>query len=248
MATPTEPCTRIDVQRTQIAVQLVSGRHRASLRSGLLRPQLVHSRPDRCRIALVATTALLLGGDSAELCVEVGPGATVELFDVAGTVAFDGRGRPAFWRVKVTLAEGASLRLSGEPFVVADGAAVTRSFELDLAGTATALMRETVVLGRSGERGGYLRNQTSIRVDGGLVCVEDQDFDPETRTLPGLLADLRVLDTITCLGRGTPGAQPGLGTTRFLLFGDAGTVTRYLGQDVASSPLHREWVRLSQQD
>ena len=40
-----------------------------------------------------ATTALLLGGDAVELVVEVGPGAVLDLFDVAGTVAYHGRGR-----------------------------------------------------------------------------------------------------------------------------------------------------------
>ena len=37
--------------------------------------QQLHGPADRCRIGLLATTALLLGGDAVELEVEVGPGA-----------------------------------------------------------------------------------------------------------------------------------------------------------------------------
>ena len=34
----------------------------------------LHGPPEMCRVALVATTALLLGGDQVELDVRVGPG------------------------------------------------------------------------------------------------------------------------------------------------------------------------------
>ena len=44
------------------------------------------------RSALLATTATLLGGDTLRLAVEVGPGLRLDLRDVAGTVAYHGRG------------------------------------------------------------------------------------------------------------------------------------------------------------
>ena len=100
-----------------VAVARRGGRHVARLVDGLLRAQLIRADADGCRIGLLATTALLLGGDQVDLDVSVGPGASLDLFDVAGTVAYHGRGRPAGWRVSFTLAESAVLRYAGEPFI-----------------------------------------------------------------------------------------------------------------------------------
>lgn len=202
---------------------------------------MVHSRPGWRRIALVATTALLLGGDQVELDVEVGPGARLELFDVAGTVALDGQGSPARWDVRVRLAAGALLHLHSQPFVVADGAHVTRSLHLDLAAGAQALLRDTLVLGRHGQQGGWVRNTTSIRVGGDLVLLEDQVLDPGWRALPGLLGDVRVLDSITWLGPSPADPSLAPGVSQFRLCGGAGGVLRYLGREVADSPLHDQW-------
>ncbi len=108
---------------TSIRVALDGRRHRATLRAGLLRPLLISGGPDRCTIGLVATGALLLGGDHVEISVEVSPGATLHLRDIDGTVAY-GRGALARWDVEVLVGEGGALRWGGEPFVVADGAQV----------------------------------------------------------------------------------------------------------------------------
>ena len=62
--------------------------------------------------------------------------------------------------------------------MVADGADVLRTLELDLDGSATLRLRETLVLGRSGEVGGRLRTRTGIRIDGEPVLLEDQRLDP----------------------------------------------------------------------
>jgi urease accessory protein len=205
----------------------------------------VSSRPNSCRIGLIATTALLLGGDQVELEVIVGPGARLDLFDVAGTVAYDGKGMPAGWDVRVSLAEKAQLRLSGEPFIVADGARVTRRFTLDVALSATALLRETLVLGRTGEGGGWLLNETAIRLDGEPVCLESQLLDPATtRTLPGQLGDYRIVDTVIAVGVPGPQVAALSGTTQFSLFRSAGTITRHLGHSLDRSPLHAVWQRL----
>lgn len=228
---------------SRIAVRLVDGRHRTTLTAGLIRAQLVHGPPDRCRIGLLATTALLLGGDEVDLEVELGAGCTVELFDVAGTVAYDGRGAASAWRVRVHVGEAAALRWSGEPFVVSDGASVTRSLEVDLAPRATALVRETVVLGRSGETGGLLHTTVTVRRAGEEVLVEDQLLDPDThRMMPGMLGGNRVIDTITALG--LPGPDDVGTAVRYSLLERGSTVTRYLGDELAESPLHDAWARL----
>lgn len=225
-------------------VQLRPGGHRTTLTTGLLRPQEVHSRPGWCRVALVATTALLLGGDLVELDVEVGPRAKLDLFEVAGTVALDGHGLAAGWDVRVRLHPGARLRMSGQPFVVATGARVTRSLQLDAAEGAQALMRDTIVLGRYGERGGWLRNTTTLRVAGDLVLLEDSELDPAWRELPGLLGIHRIVDTLTAVGQQLPDDVWHSGVAHFRLPNDAGDMRRHLGRDLAASPMHDAWQRL----
>jgi urease accessory protein len=230
-----------DHEPAAISVHREHGRLRTRLRSGLLRPQQLHGPDDRCRIGLLATNALLLGGDAVELDVEVGAGATLELSDIAGTVAYDGRGVPASWTVRVRVDEGGRLRWAGEPFVVADGAEVTRSLLLELADGAQALVRETVVLGRSGQVGGVLRNRTDIHRAGRPVLAEDTRLDPAGhRRLPGMLGELRVVDTLLALGfTPSPASSPGL--TTFRLAEPTCSMLRHLGRDPARSPLHQLW-------
>ena len=89
---------------------------------------------------------------------------------------------------------------AGEPFVVADGADVTRTTTVELAETATALIRETLVLGRSSELGGRLRSRTAVRRESRPIMVEDLVLTPDDRVAPGLLGDARVIDSLLRLG------------------------------------------------
>jgi urease accessory protein len=222
---------------TTLTVELVAGRHRVRMRSGVLRAQRLHGPPDRARVALVGQTALLLGGDAVHLDVTIGPGATLELTEVAGTVAYHGRGRSARWTASIRLDAGAQLRWPGEPLVIADGADVNRSIAIDLAEGATAVVRETIVLGRSGERGGRLRSTTTVNRVGRPVLIEDLVLDPAGRCGPGLLGDQRVLDSLLCLGPVAPSRPMDAGAVRFALTDPESTLTRFLGRELADSPL-----------
>ncbi len=168
--------------------------------AGLLRAQRLHGSTDRARVALVGQTALLLGGDQVGVEVEVGPGAVLELTDIAATVAYHGRGRSAHWQTTVRLGLGARLSYAGAPLVVSDGADVTRSLTVDLAEGASAWLRETVVLGRAGEVGGRLDMSALLRRSGEEFCRERLILDPRTRGRPGMLVGVRVLDSVLVLG------------------------------------------------
>ena len=244
MLLPSAPVAR--TSPTVVQVRREHGRIRTLLRGGLLRPQLLHGPADRCRVGLLASTALLLGGDVVELEVEVGPGACLDLVDVAGTVAYDGRGAPASWRVEVRVADGGRLRWAGEPFVVADGADVTRSLVLDVAEGGRALLRETLVLGRAGQTGGSLRSRTTAARAGRPVLVDDTVLDPAAhRSLPGMLGHLRVLDSLLAVGEelaAPPVGPTGHRATRFALAEPGCWLGRALLPDLASSPLHRWWA------
>lgn len=219
-------------------MQRRSGRHQVRLVGGLLRPQLLVADATRCRVGLLATTALLLGGDEVELEVEVGPGATLDLFDVAATVAYHGRGRSAAWRSRIVVDAGGALYYAGEPLIVADGADVRRTTQLDVAANAWVELRETVVLGRSGELGGPLRSQTQVSVGGRDAWIEDQLLHIEQgRLLPGVMGENRVLDTLLTLGE-LPAREAVPPAVCFTLPGKVGSVVRYLGRSLADSPLN----------
>ena len=77
------------------------------------------------------------------------PGGSLEIVEPGGTVAYAMRGRSARWDVTVEVDAGGTLVWHGEPFVVAEGADVTRTTSVELAAGASVSLRETLVLGRS---------------------------------------------------------------------------------------------------
>jgi urease accessory protein len=208
---------------------------RVRVAGSLLRAQRVADGPDGPRVGLIATTALLLGGDEVELVVEVGPASTLELFDVAGTVAYHGRGRSAGWRTIISVDDGGRLAYAGQPLVVSDGADLGRTLQVDLAPSARLRLRDTLVLGRAGQRGGRVRSGTLLRVGGAEVWREDTDLDPDgIRDQPGMLGGHRVVDSVLTVGEPAPDRPP---ATAYALLGGVGTVTRWLGHETSESPL-----------
>jgi urease accessory protein len=144
---------------------------------------------------------MLVGGDALTVDVEVGEGCALLLEDIGGTLAYPGEGRRSAFDVRIRVAPGGSLTWRAHPFVIADGAAVDRSLMITLGAEAVLRLRETLVLGRSGERGGALRSALRARAgDGSPLLLEDLDLDGR-RPVPGLLGAHRVLDSVLMLGR-----------------------------------------------
>lgn len=240
---------------TSLSVEIRGGRHQVRTRAGLLRAQRLHSPTDRARVALVGQTALLLGGDLVGLDIEVGGGAMLELSDVAGTVAYHGRGRPASWHTTIRLGLGARLTYAGEPLILSDGSDVTRTLTVDLAEGATARLRETLVFGRVGEVGGRLDATTLLRREGVEFCRERLVLDADARSRPGVLAGVRVVDSVLRLGDPSPiyregGTGPAAASVEgptscsarsdlvtYRLLEPGSTITRHLGTSLALSPL-----------
>ncbi|MCI2239228.1 urease accessory protein UreD [Paenibacillus sp. TRM 82003] len=217
---------------------------RLDLASGALVPRVLSRAPGAARVALVGARALLVAGDDVHLDVAVGAGCALELVEVAGTVAFDQRGGPpASWRVRARLGSGARLTWHGEPFVVADGASVERSTDVELAEGAVALLRETLVLGRTGERGGALLSRTRAHLDGRPLLAEDLDLrEPAVRTSPAVLGTARCVDSVTLLGARPAGDEPDA-----LHLQGPGALARTLTADAHTSDLGGVWSRWSAQ-
>ncbi|SKC48949.1 urease accessory protein UreD [Krasilnikoviella flava] len=243
MSTP----PRTDVRLTSVEVDrgTVPGAPvRVRTRDDLLAVRTVARGAEHAEVALVATGAVLLGGDHVAVRVHVADGCALTLTDVGGTVAYDGDGASCRWDVEVRLGAGARLAWAGLPFVVSTGADVTRSTDAVLGAGARLLLRETVVLGRDGERGGRVVLRSTVHDDRGPLLVEEVVAAGE-RPVPGVLGGRRVIDTVTDL-RGAPddapappGPLPGTDGAVTLRLERGGTLTRWLGASAHLSPLHR---------
>ncbi len=188
---------------TRVVVEHTGGQARfVRLEAGeFVGPRVLEVNGARARIALVGMSATLLAGDELRIEIDVGAGVNLEIVEPCGTVAYNARGVGAHWSATARVAAGAGLVWAGAPFVVADGAKVHRQTTLDLEAGATALLREMLVLGRTGETGGSLRATLHATYGGRPLLVEDLDLtDPGLRNSPGILQHHRVLATVMLLG------------------------------------------------
>lgn len=116
-------------------------------------------RGGAANVALVQTAATLVSGDDCAIELELRPGAALTVVETGATIAHHVRGgAPARLLVRIRLGAGARLTWLARPLVLGAGCAVERTTTIELAEGAQALLRETVVLGRSGEAPGALRS------------------------------------------------------------------------------------------
>lgn len=213
---------------------------RLDLSPGLVSPRVTRLHDDAAEVSLLATTATLLAGDELRLAIEVGAGQTLRLTDVAATVAYDGRGARARIDVRIEVAESGTLIWAAEPLVLADGARVERSLRASVAERGRLLVRDQVVLGRAGGRGGDLTCSTRITWAGRPAHAEDLRLCPDN--LVGMTGTSRVLDTALAVGCRPP--TPAHGTE--LVWALPGALVRDLAPEAhlsAVGPAWQEWAR-----
>jgi urease accessory protein len=215
-----------------------------------LTARVVASDSHGARVAVVATEATLLGGDRVSIDLEVGPGAWLDLVEVTGTVAYDGRGRECCWSVSADVGPGGLLSWHGEPFVVSQGAGVRRQTRVRLAETALMCVRDSIVLGRHGEQPGQVTAETFVEYAGRPLFVETLELpvtvsgsspDGVRAPQPGLLGPARVVDSVIVAGMrvDTP-ASP-----EVLQLAGPGTLFRSLDVSLHQSRLGRRWSEVA---
>nr|WP_242061381.1 urease accessory protein UreD [Microbacterium ureisolvens] len=184
---------------------------------------------------------MLLPGDEVHIRVAVGAGCTLHLIDIGGLVVYgrpDEIGDPSQWHARIDLAPRAHVTWEGLPTVITDAGSLARSLTITLADQSSAVVRETLVLGRTGERGGRLTADTDVSDPIGPLVRETLEVRGDA-PVPGILGRNRVMDSILAVG--DPTLTSALttdlpGTTR-LEFERAGTAVRYLGDAAHDSPL-----------
>tara|TARA_Y100000114_G_scaffold155758_1_gene180772 strand:- start:357 stop:1148 length:792 start_codon:yes stop_codon:yes gene_type:complete len=198
-------------------------------------PRLVHRRGHCVEIALVSGRAMLMPGDHVELDVRVGDGCSVRLVDIGGLIIY-GREEvgQSQWHAHLDLGADAHLVWEGLPTVVTDAGSLTRSMTVRLGAAASVVARETLVLGRSGERGGALTADVEVTDAAGPVLRERLQVRGD-QPCPGILGSQRVVDSVLYLGEGI--TAPHVPGAVRLDLERGGAVLRYLGDHAHDSPL-----------
>lgn len=167
------------------------------------------------RVHLVHAAGGPLGGDDLALDVEIGAGAVVAVCSAGATLVQPGAGAaagvPARWAVTARVGAGGRLDWAPEPTVVSDGAALESTLRVELAAGAAATVREIVVLGRYGQRGGRHSGGLEVVVDGVPLLVHTTVLDGADPALcgPAGTAGARAVGTLVCAGAVAVGSGAG---------------------------------------
>lgn len=229
----------MSVAETIIEVDAAEPRSTVRLTTAQLAPRLISRSSRTARVALVAAGALLLPGDQVVIRIRVGAGSLLQLEDIGGTVAYGGRSERARWTVDIELEEGAALVWASKPLIVSDGAEVVRTMRARIADSAVLLLRETTVLGRSGERGGTIRSRTLVDRGRHPLLAEGLHASGAAPQ-PGVLGGHSVFDAVALAG-----ARPRSHTAGTMMLEGPGAVARHLGRHTHDSPLDalsNEWA------
>lgn len=201
------------------------------------------------RMHLVHAAGGPLGGDDLALDVNLGAGSSLQLRSVAAMVVQPGcLPAAARWTTVASLAPGAVLDYQPEPTVICDGAELHSQAQVVMQPGARAILREQIVLGRVGQRGGRFVGEFVVELAGVPLLAHTMLLDGADPALsgPAGTGGARVVGTLAVVGEGvdappeSAGEKPGLrwacsaldGPGWYLLaLGDRATdVTRLLDQ------------------
>ena len=163
-------------------------------------PLILRRTPDA--VYLVGGAAGPLGGDLLDLRIDVREGATLRLRAVAASVALPGPdGRESVLSVTATVAAGARLEFLPEPTVAAAGSRHRTEMRVRLAAGAALMLRDEVILGRHGERGGTCRTRLHVDLAGAPLLRHEIDVcgADEASLGPAVLAGQRAVGSLLCV-------------------------------------------------
>ncbi|MFE3927471.1 urease accessory protein UreD [Streptomyces sp. YIM B13508] len=153
-------------------------------------------------VTLVGAMSGPHGGDHFTLRADVGAGARLRVGSAAATLALPGQhGGQARQDVRITVAAGGELHWLPEPLVSVAGSELAVHTRVDLESGARLVLREELVLGRTGEDPGRLTSRLTVRVDGRPVLDQELDCGPGARggwDGPAVLGGHRAVGQLVC--------------------------------------------------
>jgi urease accessory protein len=182
-------------------------------------------------LLLVGTAAGLLEGDVVTIDVTVGAGSHLTVRSTAATLAHPcPRGGWTQLDVRAHVGPGASLHWRPEPLVACGGGRHRGESRIVLDSGATAVWREVVCLGRTGEAAGVVETRVTADLDGHPLLRDGLRVHPS----PAVLGPARHVGAVHVLGRRSEiagGMQlHGPGTTVRALAADAATLENLLSR------------------
>lgn len=237
-------------------IALEPGRLTGLFQSGSAKVMLPRSYGPLPEIVFLNTSGGLTAGDGLEYRAALGPGCRAIATTQTAERAYRADGDPAQVRVMLTVGAGGALDWLPQETILFDGAKLDRTTEVGVAGDATFLGLETVVLGRAamGEtlRQLWLRDTRRIMRDGRVELFDPFRLDGAALARaanPALLNDARAFAVLIL---SAPGAESRLPALRAALTEPDVTaaasampgrlILRALAQD--AWPLRRQMARL----
>lgn len=213
----------------------------AELRAGrtvltTLRSQLPLRLRETCDgLTVVASAFGPLGGDRTVLDIAVGEGADLAVGSAAAQVAQPGvADHVSHAEVRLRAAAGAVLRWQPQPLVVTAGAEHRLTVELDVEPSATVVVAETALLGRSPGRPGRYRSSWRATCGGRPLLSCDLDVGPGSPggwDGPAVVGSARVLVTGLVTGPRLPAAGLHAGGGEAMPLAGPGLLFTWLGAD-----------------
>jgi urease accessory protein len=212
-------------------------------------------RGEECEAVLINTGGGMAGGDRLAIDISLATGAEAVVTTQAAEKIYRAQDLATTIAVSLDLAPASRLAWLPQETILFDGAAVERRLSIDMAGSASLTLAETVFFGRSamGESltSGAFRDRWSIRRDGRLIWEERVSLADDiaaTLARPAVGRGARAIATVLHVA---PDAESRLDEARALLEGfgsecgasawDGLLVTRFLAADAAV--LRRDLVR-----
>ena len=165
--------------------------------------RLKFPRGSQCEAVIVNTGGGVAGGDDVRFEFAAAIGAHVTLTSQAAEKIYRSDDQPVVMQVNLQAETDAIIEWLPQETILFDGAALERSFHVDLAQGADALIFESVVFGRlaMGEqiRHGSLRDHWRIRQAGRLLFADEVRLDGALDQLlarPAVLAGAKATATI----------------------------------------------------
>ena len=183
--------------------------------SGSLRVRFPSPEDDGLSAMFVNTAGGIAGGDRFAVEVAAGEGSRVTLSSAAAEKVYRAPGKPAELDITLTAAAGAHIAWLPQETILFDRARIHRRIDIDLAATASLLLCEIVVFGRTamGERmrEGEFVDRWRLRRGGRLVFAETVRLDGD---IGGKLAHPAIANGAAAIG------------TALIVPGDAALVER----------------------
>lgn len=200
--------TLIEPRAALLSVSRREGGHAVGrlARGDRLAPRVLDVGVDVVHACVVPTQAGPLAGDHDRVRILVGRGSTLVVGPVSATVALPGEALTRL-ELDVEVGLGGRLVLEDAPLIVAAGADVERTVSVRLGAGAVVALRDTVVLGRTGEPGGRLRSVVRVIDEQGVVLHDALHLDPATSQTDAHVAlapGHRVAGTLCLFGAVSP--------------------------------------------